>query len=299
MRRLCQHISEIYQQEIAKGNILTGVQVNYSTFLPAKHIVYFDHPLGEYPAEEMFLKKSVHKLSRFDTPSLGYLCLKCGCFIVGPLAHNQQGWYESNKAMTGLSNIIATPQNIYWDFDKPSSFIYPVQRNYDDFDMEPERHPLSMRGYYDMGTDALPAFKDSLQAFQTIATTLLDIFREEQRENHVSFMTVTSTVTVSKQWSLLFTNSTNDSPHYLKKTREMTSKEQEALQSVIQSFSTCKYGRLHYINVRNGQVSFTTFSSYSIEFLLNENQPTFTATEANSIFVEKMTDHWFQKISYS
>ncbi len=301
MKRLCPHIADIYRRELARGNSLTCVQVNYSKTLPAKHIVYFDHPLDVYTTEGKDLKKSVQASSRFDLRSRGYICLKCGCYVLGRLQEDQQEWYEPDRLREPSGNapeIIATSENIYWTSDETSPLIYPLQRACDDGDPAPEEHPADLRSYYDMGLDAFPDFATYQQDLQRLADALLELYASERKKRGARLTTAAVSNTAPHQWSLCFDDGKGQAPHYIWDKKDMTSTEAEAYGSVSRAFSTCRYGRLHQIGVQKGQVSFTTIPGYEVIYTANGKPPADIQPPAESglhVNVEKLAEHWYQR----
>lgn len=301
MKRLCCHIADIYQRELARGNSLTCVQVNYNKTLPAKHIAYFDRPLDVYATEGKDLMTSVNISSRFDVQHRGYICLKCGCNILGRLQEDQREWYEADpfmKPSEDTPKIIATPMNIYWDTDEASPLLQPIERAHDDGDPAPEQHSDTMRGYYDMGVDAFPDFIAAQSDFQRLADTLLERYAAEKQQSGARLTTAAVSPAAPCQWSMLFDDGSKQAPHFWGDKRDMTPTEAEAYEAVSHAFLSCHYGRLHQINIQKGQVSFATIPGYSIIYTVSGKPPADILPSVESglhVKIEKLADRWYQR----
>lgn len=297
---LCWHIVNIYRHELERRNTLTAVNMNYSKNGSAKHIVYFSCPLSEYDdTQSNHIKKVEDKLTPHTIPARGYLCLKCGCCILGPLVANQKEWYSPN-VINGqakkVQTITATPQNIYWQDDTPSDLVFPSWQEYDNFCCTPELHPSSMRSYYDLDANALPGFDDAFQSFTMVADKLTEIFVSESRGNTTQLITVTDIGKSEDTWRLILSTMDHRAPQYLRKSMKMTTAEKMAFREVVRVFETCRYGRLRYINVFNGQVSFVSVQGYNIIYKENGEQPSFENRANSDMNIEQLRNNWYHVI---
>ena len=300
---LCRHIMTIYRHELEKSNSLAAVNVNYSKTLPAKHIVFFDSPLGEYDdAQDNYIKKMEAPLTPHALPARGYLCLKCGCCVLGPLDANQKEWYFrniSNGQEKKKQTITATPQNIYWEDDTSSGMVFPDWLEYDDFCCTPDEHPSTMRCYYDLDADALPGFDDVFQSFTLVADILTEIFAFESRDNEVQLITVTDIDKTVDSWQMILSNVNHTPCRYVRKSKDMTTAEVMAFREVVRVFEACRYGRLRYVNVLDGQVSFVSVQGYAVIYKENGGQPNFEfglSSEKTQMNIEQLRENWYHTV---
>ncbi len=299
MKCLCIHIADIYQKELARGNSLTGVHINRNTIFPIKHTVYFNAPLDEYSIEGKSVKIAVNKFSRFDVPERGYFCLKCGCYVGGPLDAQQKEWYkanELNKFPKTCKDLIATPNNLFWESSAPSELLTPVFQDSIDSDMEFEIHPEDMREYYDMGKDALPSFFMYKQDFQAAADFLLKIFASKKASG-IKLMTVTNILQITDFLSLTFAFENGTYQKRFSVSEPLSQIEKAFFISVVNAFESCRYGELYYINVFDSQVLFVTFTGYTVAFTIDGEQPNVSSAFAEvnrDLVVERLCDNWHQ-----
>ena len=100
------------------------------------------------------------------------------------------------------------------------------------------------------------------------------------------------------QWSVLFDDGTKQAPHVFGDKRDATPTEAEAYEAVSRAFLSCKYGRLHQINVRKGQVSFATIPGYAVIYTVSGKPPTDILPSVESglyVKIEKLADRWHQR----
>ena len=293
----------IYRRELQESNSLTAVNVNYSKNWPAKHIVFFSRPLNEYDdTQGHHIKKVEDKPTPHAIPARGYLCLKCGCCVLGPLDANQKEWYFPN-IINGhekkVQTITATPQNIYWEDDTPSGLVFPIWQECDNFCCTPEHHPSSMRSYYDLDADALPGFDDAFQSFTMVVDKLTQIFASESRGNDIRQITVIDISKTVDAWRLILPIMNHKPSQYVRKSKDMTTDEIMAFKKVVGVFEFCRYGRLRFINVFNGQVNFVTVQGYAVIYKENGEQPSLEHglnLEKQQMNIEQLRENWYHVI---
>ncbi|MBR6709829.1 MAG: hypothetical protein IKL84_09175 [Clostridia bacterium] len=110
--KLCEHIAEIYRNEIKHGNrpIYVSTPQYVDRHASAKLYVIMKKRLQDYHAsgiEERHYTDYHFPRERF------FCCTACGHCISGPLDENQSDWFEDTAAKQPHDKVHATDSNIY------------------------------------------------------------------------------------------------------------------------------------------------------------------------------------------
>ena len=111
--KLCEHIAQIYRNEIEHGNepvfVCTPNYDNSSETLANINIL-MKNKLQDYDIEGIevvYLNDTHYPLEQ------SYRCIACNQYIGGPQKEGQRGWYEYSRFNKVNEKVVATRENVY------------------------------------------------------------------------------------------------------------------------------------------------------------------------------------------
>lgn len=122
--QLCEHLSEVYRNELSLGNEVLSIGVGYST--GNLICVFFKRPIQSSELEEDLIAKESILHSYPD--EFIVKCKKCMMLLSFPLEENQPDNYAPSEWAKPDPRVICTAQTVFFPEDYHETGILPTMK---------------------------------------------------------------------------------------------------------------------------------------------------------------------------
>ncbi len=125
--KLCEHITMIYQNEIAFGNepVFVSTPSFVDKYASAKMYVFMKKPLQAYKGDTIVEKTWI---DCYSPKERYYVCEKCMHCVSGPLEENQKDKYVRDNDKKPCKEVIADKENVYIQDGFYGKFLIPIDK---------------------------------------------------------------------------------------------------------------------------------------------------------------------------